>query len=84
MEQVWYLANEGTPDGPFSIRDLDVKFRTQELASGTFAWKEGMAEWKPLFEIEQIKRVLQESTDEVNDPQVRKNMPKKDNDDGSD
>lgn len=36
-----------------------------------------MAEWKPLFEIDEIKRVLQESNDEVNDPKVRENMPKK-------
>ena len=36
-----------------------------------------MAEWKPLFEIAEIKQVLQDSNDEVNDPEVRQNIPKK-------
>ena len=54
----WYLALGGEPDGPYSLRDLDVKYRTQELPSSTFAWREGLADWKPLFEIDEIKRVL--------------------------
>lgn len=54
------------------MRDLDVKYRTQELASSTYAWREGLAEWQPLFSIDEIKQVLQASNDEVNDPNVRK------------
>jgi len=54
-----------------------VKYRTQELTSSTLAWREGLAEWKPLFEIDEIKQVLQESNDEVNDQKVRSTMPPK-------
>ena len=54
----WYLAVDDNADGPYSLRDLDVKYRTKELASSTFAWRESMSEWKPLFEIDEIKQVL--------------------------
>ena len=46
--------------GPFSVRDIDVKFRTGELTSQLHAWKEGMSEWKPLFKIDELRKVLNE------------------------
>lgn len=58
-EAEWYLVIDGAPDGPFALRDIDVKYRTKEVPSSTFAWKEGLPEWKPLFEIPQIREVLQ-------------------------
>ena len=59
VEHEWFLAIDGKPEGPYQLRDLDVKYRTNELASSTFAWREGLPEWKPLFEIQEIKQVLQ-------------------------
>jgi hypothetical protein len=50
--------------GPFSIRDLDVKFRTGEISSKFHAWKEGNTEWLPIFEIQEIKDVLEEGAKE--------------------
>jgi len=43
----WYLVAPGSdvPSGPFSIRDLDVKFRTGEIVSSFNAWREGLSEW---------------------------------------
>ena len=41
----WFVAFDGKADGPHSIRDLDVKFRTGELASNAHFWCEGMSEW---------------------------------------
>ena len=66
----WYLAIDGEPDGPFTSREigknkllllnslLDVKFRTNNLQSSTLAWKDGMSEWKPIFEIQDLKKML--------------------------
>ena len=39
----WYVALDGKADGPHSLRDLDVKFRTGELASNALFWSEGMS-----------------------------------------
>ena len=54
----WYVAIDNKPVGPFSIRDLDVKFRTNELASNAFVWCEGMTEWKKIFEVQFLKEVF--------------------------
>ena len=47
----WYLVCEGSQDplGPFSMRDLDVKFRTGEITTSVMAWREGMSEWSLIF-----------------------------------
>jgi hypothetical protein len=50
----WYIADGGpSPQGPLSLRDIDVKFRTGELKSTHFAWSEQVGgEWKALNDIE--------------------------------
>ena len=63
------MAIDGKPSGPFSNREigkeinkinlLDVKFRTENLVSSTLVWKDGMAEWKPIFKIPELKKMLQ-------------------------
>ena len=74
----WYIVIDGEAQGPNTSREIDVKFRTNELVSSTLAWKDGMTEWKPIFEISELKKMLQgkwkysiynqfilESTDEI-------------------
>ena len=51
-----------------------MKYRTNDLKSSTLAWKEGMAEWTPIFEISELKKILQESTDEIT-KEVQQNIP---------
>jgi hypothetical protein len=46
------------------MRDLDVKFRTGEINSQFHAWKEGKVQWKPIFDIPEIKDVLDEGAKE--------------------
>lgn len=46
------------------MRDLDVKFRTGDITSSVLAWREGMAEWQLIFQISQIKSVLDEGSKE--------------------
>ena len=52
-----------------------MKFRTNELKSSQLTWREGMAEWKAIFEIDELKNMLQESKDEIT-PEVLDTMPK--------
>ena len=69
QEFIWYILAPGSSDteGPFSLREMDVKFRTKELTSMFHAWKEGMAEWKRVFEINELKHLLTEITHEISD-----------------
>jgi hypothetical protein len=64
MEELWYIAEGQESTGPFTLRDLDVKFRTSELASNCLLWQEGMQEWQPAFKIPQIRELIQEGKSE--------------------
>ena len=37
---------------------LDVKFRTNEINSQYLVWKEGMSDWKKIFEVDGLKDKL--------------------------
>jgi hypothetical protein len=58
------------PTGPFSLRDLDVKFRTNELNSTSFVWREGMSAWVKVFEEPTLRSLLQDSKSEVALPEA--------------
>ncbi|CDW88320.1 rna binding domain protein [Stylonychia lemnae] len=77
---VWYILAPGTEEkeaeGPISIREIDVKFRTKEIHSSYLVWKEGMPEWKKIYQIEEIQKVLLESTNEVLDNVVEEYVKK--------
>jgi hypothetical protein len=66
-DYIWYILAPGSQDteGPFSTREIDVKFRTKELTSMFFAWKKDMTEWKRVFEIDELKHLLLEITQEI-------------------
>ena len=55
---MWYIALNGEVEGPFEVRDLDVKFRTGELASNCSLWKDGMVEWQIAFKIPEIRDLI--------------------------
>ena len=55
---LWYFTLEGKVDGPHTLRDLDVKFRTGELASNVLLWTDGMAEWLAGFKIPIIRNLI--------------------------
>jgi len=67
LEFVWYILAPGSTEteGPFSLREMDVKFRTKELTSMFHAWKEGMEKWQRVFEIDELKHLLNELTHEI-------------------
>jgi phage baseplate assembly protein gpV len=63
-------------EGPFSLREIDVKFRTNECTSMWHVWREGMAEWKRAFEVPEVKQVIMESRGEVLDEVVQEYLAK--------
>jgi hypothetical protein len=71
QEFVWYILPPGSSEteGPFSLREMDVKFRTKELTSMFHAWKEGMDKWLRVFEIDELKHLLTEITHEISELQ---------------
>ena len=61
------------------MREIDVKARTNELTSMFHAWREGMKEWKRVYEIEELKKVIMEGKTELSlDDYVKKLAKKED------
>lgn len=58
MADAWYFAVDEQPEGPYTVREIDVKFRTGEINSAQYIWREGMDEWKPIFEVPELKQIL--------------------------
>ena len=71
LDDSWYFTLDGKVDGPHTIRDLDVKFRTGELASNVMLWRDGMNEWQAAFKIPLIRQLIQDGQSEVTIEEVQ-------------
>ena len=59
-EQVWHLAQNNEQLGLHSLQDIDTKLSTNELShKNLLVWKDGMAEWLPATEIEEINTIIE-------------------------
>ena len=57
-DAVWYVGKEGQQKGPFTDEDVRGMMSRGELAAADLVWKEGMAEWQPLSQVEDFAEVL--------------------------
>jgi hypothetical protein len=57
-EEAWFVGISGEVNGPFTLRDLDVKFRTSELASNVLLWNDSMSDWLAAFKIPKIRDLI--------------------------
>ncbi len=64
-EEAWFVGISGEVNGPFTLRDLDVKFRTSELASNVLLWHDSMSDWLAAFKIPKIRDLIQQSKSEA-------------------
>ena len=69
----WYYIDktEKQPKGPFSIRDLDVFIRTNTLDSNTYVWKAPMSTWKKIFQVDELKELINSTHTEVKESLIR-------------
>ncbi|MCC6747174.1 MAG: zinc-ribbon domain-containing protein [Deltaproteobacteria bacterium] len=59
-EQVWYVAVDGKPTGPFSAQDLGDQVATGRASARSYGWRAGQAEWRRLEEIPELVEVVGE------------------------
>ncbi len=50
----YYIAVNGKHEGPYEIEQLKEK----NVAPDTYVWCEGMAEWKPASEVEEVRAAM--------------------------
>lgn len=69
MGKVWFLYINDQEEGPFSFLELS---RDERLTPETYAWREGMEDWLPIHEIEELKDLVDhehsKSEEEIHDP----------------
>ncbi len=56
----WHLAHNNNQLGLHSLQDIDKNIAHKELvADGLLVWKDGMSEWIPAIEIEEINSIIE-------------------------
>ena len=53
----WWTSPAGTPLGPYSEAELMAMAEAGELGADSWVWREGMAAWQRLSEVEALGRV---------------------------
>ncbi len=56
VEKIWFIFLDQKQEGPYSLLDLK---RDERLTPETFAWKEGMKDWKRIAEIPELHSLFQ-------------------------
>ncbi len=48
---LWFVATDKTLSGPFTVEEILSKISTGELDEGSYGWKQGYGEWRPICSI---------------------------------
>ena len=51
-EPTWHLVIEQEQVGPMTVAEIQQRFTAGEISGETFAWREGLADWLPLAQLE--------------------------------
>ncbi|MCA9546714.1 MAG: DUF4339 domain-containing protein, partial [Myxococcales bacterium] len=57
MGPVWYALVQDEQLGPMSMQELGELFTQGVVTVDTFIWREGMAEWKPLTQVDEFLEI---------------------------
>lgn len=56
--QKWYLCQAGVQKGPFSLEEMEAVIRSQPMKETTYAWHEGLPNWKRLRDFSEFASPL--------------------------
>lgn len=68
-EATWYVAIKSTPVGPVNIGKIRGYIRRGELSDLSLVWKEGFNNWKPLKTVPELKKIYDEISGEIKQPE---------------
>ena len=54
----WFISFDGEKSGPITLRQLVSEVASGDIDDRDFVWREGMTDWEPLTEVEEILRAL--------------------------
>ncbi len=59
-DAMWYIGIGGEQKGPFPEDEIEAMIARRELTARNYVWKEGMASWDPVGEVEAFAEALKE------------------------
>ncbi len=54
MSKTYFIIRDNTQQGPFSLEEL----REQGITSATMVWTEGMPQWAPAWQVDELKAII--------------------------
>lgn len=54
-DQNWYYSSGGQQVGPISQTDLQARIAAGQLSPQDHVWRDGMAQWQPLFTVPELQ-----------------------------
>lgn len=57
-EKKWFVYMVDHHEGPFSLEEIQSKMGEGQVTTGSYVWAEGMADWKPMTEVEAFESLL--------------------------
>jgi predicted Zn finger-like uncharacterized protein len=67
----WYLLIGEDQQGPLDVGEVDARIRRGEVDGETYAWREGLADWRPLREIDALAPLLSAAPSALDTEQTR-------------
>lgn len=62
--QKYFVANEGQSTGPFDKETLKMMIANESLKKDSLVWKSGMKDWNKATEVEEIKNLFDDTTNQ--------------------
>lgn len=56
-EEEWWIGINGKQEGPFKTFKIEELLSSGKIKDDTYVWKDGMANWKIISEIEKFKKI---------------------------
>lgn len=66
-ETGWYAGVRNVPVGPLTRTELAAKIESGDITPDSLVWREGMDDWRPLRDVEELKDLLRQAAEKMSD-----------------
>src|SRR4249920_2661950 len=66
-DAIWHVVIDQDQVGPLTVDDLQQRLASNEIDAETFAWCEGMADWLPIAQIDELASLVAASDKTAHD-----------------
>jgi len=82
LQKKWFVYLGDHHEGPFNADELNQKQKNGQISLQSYAWSEGMADWKPILEINELSSELKKIQSVAGISPAKEKSPEKKKDSG--